>query len=60
MSIYTAIQNIKEATASEFSDFSSVKIKDDTGIGEVTLYLPAGTAQSVADAINAAVKESAQ
>ena len=60
MSIYSAIQGIRDATASEFEDFnppfSTVTVKCEEG-GDVKLFLPAGTAQSVADAINAAVKE---
>ena len=60
MSIYSAIQGIMEAKASEFDDFtppfSTVTIKCEDG-GDVKIFLPAGTAQSVADAINAAVKE---
>ena len=58
MSIYSAIQGIMEAKASEFDDFtppfSTVTVKCEEG-GDMKLFLPAGTAQSVADAINEAV-----
>ena len=58
MSIYSAIQGIRDATASEFDDFtppfSTVTIKCEGG-GDVKIFLPPGTAQSVADAINEAV-----
>ena len=60
MSIYSAIQGILEAEASEFDDFtppfSTVTVKCEEG-GDMKLFLPAGTAQSVADAINAAVEK---
>ena len=58
MSIYSAIQGILEADASEFDDitppFSTVTVKCEGG-GDVKLFLPPGTAQSVADASNEAV-----
>lgn len=59
--INCTIQHIASAAAhshgaGQFSaPFDSVTVSDDSG-SSVTLFLPHGTGQSVADAINAAVK----
>lgn len=59
--INCTIQHIASAaayshSAGQFSGpFDTVKVSDDSG-ASVTLFLPDGTGQSVADAINAAVK----
>ena len=61
MSTTAAIQNIHSAMAfrhgaGEFCEaFDTVKIESTNG-GYIDLFLPHGTGQAVADAINAAVK----
>lgn len=59
MSLSINIQNITEARAHRhdgqayFAAFDSVDVL--TKSGRVTMFLPAGTGQAVADAINAAI-----
>lgn len=59
MSLSTNIQNITEARAyhhdkqAHLAAFDSVDVR--TEGGRVSLFLPAGTGQAVADAINAAI-----
>lgn len=59
MSLYMNVQNITEARAvqhdgqAHLAAFDSVDVR--TQGGRVTLFLPAGTGQAVADAINAAI-----
>lgn len=59
--IYCTIHHIARAVARSYGagwssgPFDAVKVSDDSG-ASVTLFLPNGTGQSVAAAINAAVK----
>jgi hypothetical protein len=59
MTISVDIQNIKRADAVTHGDgvrsFDVVHVKT-TSIGSASIYLPAGTGQGVADAINAALE----
>ena len=64
MSVNISLQHITHAEAQHVAAgymhaaFDSVNVFSDGGY--VSLHLPAGTAQSVADAINAAVKEAGE
>jgi len=58
MNIDINIHGIKRVTLRQLSGFDAVTVHTSQEINssEATLYLPHGTGQSVADAINAAVK----